>query len=120
MLATTELTLDSIGDFASRLPSPGTMDVTIEVVGDDVGDQIQVQKLPWHALIYDASSHVLEVSVGSRGRSVPVVFRHEIHNPTKVWVEEDDGSVEAISIEDAEGTQTIVKFYERPALEAGA
>jgi hypothetical protein len=120
MSVTTELPFGYIADFAARLPQSGSVDVTIEVLGEDIGDQIQVQRLPWHALTYDNSSGVLELSVGSRIRNVPVVFRHEIHHPQRLWVEEDGGSIKAISIEQAGGVQTIVRFHERQALEPGS
>jgi len=31
-----------------------------------------------HRVFHDSAANVLELSVGSRGRSLPVVFRHEI------------------------------------------
>lgn len=119
MSTTTELPLGSIDELSARLPAPGTADVTIEIVGEDIGDQIQVQRLPWHALIYDAPAGVLELSVGGRGRRVPVVFRHEIHDPQRLWVEEDGGLVRSIAIEQGDGVQTIVRLYARQALESG-
>lgn len=120
MSTTTEVPLAAIEELASRLPAPGTVDVTIEIVGEEIGDQIQVQRLPWHAIVYDANADVLELSVGARGRGVPVVFRHEIHNPLRLWIEEDGVAVTSISIEQAEGPQTIVRFFERLALEPGS
>lgn len=117
MSTTSEIDLDSIEALAARLPAPGTVDVTIEVMGEDIGDQVQVQRLPWHTLIYDDSSRVLELSIGARGESIPVRFRHEIHHPSRVWLEEEAGTVKAISIECENGPQTIVKFHERPALQ---
>ena len=119
MSTTRELPLGAIDELSKRLPAPGSADVTIEIIGEDIGDQIQVQRLPWHALIYDAAAGVLELSVGSRGRSVPVVFRHEIHDPRRVWVEEDAGLTRAISIEHGDGVQTIVRLYAPPALDTG-
>ena len=91
MSPTRQLPIESIAEFADRLPAAGTQDVTIEVINDDIGDQIQVRRLPWHALIYDQKEKVLELSVGARGSKVEVVFRHEIHNPASFWVEEDAG-----------------------------
>jgi len=38
----------------------------------------------------------------------------------KVWIEESGGSVKAISIEQADGVQTVVRFYQRQALEPGS
>lgn len=118
MSTTTEVAIASLDEVAKRLPAPGTVDVTIEVLGEDIGDQVEVQRLPWHTLIYDGSSNVVELSIGARGESVPVRFRHEIHNPSRVWLEEEAGSVRAISIECEDGPQTIVTFHERRALES--
>lgn len=100
---------------ASRLPDPETVDVTIEVVGEDVGDQIEAQRLPWNGLTYDADKDVVELSVGGR-EAVPVVLRHQVEDPSKVWVEEVDGIVRALSIQAADGPQTIVRFHDRKAL----
>ncbi|CAN5840896.1 hypothetical protein BH23ACT4_BH23ACT4_09510 [soil metagenome] len=118
MSTTTELPIESIEVLAARLPAPGTVDVSIEVVGEEIGDQIQVQRLPWHALIYDEAARILELSVGARGRDLPVVFRHEIHRPVEVWFKEDAGIITALSIEPEEGPRTLVRFHERPALES--
>ncbi|HXV71446.1 MAG TPA: DUF5335 family protein [Acidimicrobiia bacterium] len=118
MSTTKELPLGSIDALSARLPAPGTADVTIEIVGEEIGDQIQVQRLPWHALIYDPTARVLELSVGARGRSIPVVFRHEIHDPQRLWLEEDGGVIRAISVEQGDGVQTIVRLYARRALES--
>lgn len=120
MSTTTQVPIEAIGEFAVRLPQAGTVDVTIEVIGDEIGDQIEVERLPWHALIYDDKERVLELSVGARGDNREIVFRHEIHEPVAVWFEEDAGTVKSMSIEQADGTQTIVRFLEHRAIEAGA
>ncbi|MEE8375185.1 MAG: DUF5335 family protein [Acidimicrobiia bacterium] len=116
---TTEIPLERISDLQSRLPAANTADVTIEVLGKDLGDQVQAQRLPWHSLIYDLSNDILELSVGGRDHRVPVVLRHEIHHPSRVWTEEFDGSVRAISIESSDESQTIVRFHQRPKLSPG-
>jgi len=120
MPPTTQLPIGSIGEFADRLPEPGTKDVTIEVLNEEFGDQIQVERLPWHALIYDEEEKVLELSVGARGQKVEVVFRHEIHNPIKFWVEDEAGVVESINVEHEDGTKTIVQFFDHRALGTGS
>lgn len=120
MSVTTEVDSRALGDLAERLPAPGTVDVTIEVVGEDLGDQVEVQSLPWHALVYDEVGDVIELSVGGRGGRLPVVLRHQIHHPSSVWIEEEGGSVRAISIEQRGEPTTIVSFHERPALEPGS
>jgi hypothetical protein len=120
MSPTTQVPIESIGEFASRLPASGTKDVTIEVINDDIGDQIQVNRLPWHSLIYDQKEKVVELSVGARGRKVEVIFRHEIHNPIRFWVEDEAGVVKSMNIEHEDGTKTIVRFFEHQALETGS
>lgn len=116
---TTEVPLERIADLQRRLPPANTTDVTIEVLGKKLGDQVQAQRLPWHSLIYDRSNDILELSVGGRDHRVPVVLRHEIHHPSRVWMEEIEGSVRAISIESSDESQTIVRFHERDALGPG-
>jgi hypothetical protein len=120
MSTTTKLPIESIGELAARLPQAGTVDVTIEVIGDAIGDQIQVERLPWHALIYDDRTKVLELSVGARGKNRDIVFRHEIHEPVTVWFEEEAGTIRSMSIEQGDATQTIVQFLPHRAIEAGA
>jgi hypothetical protein len=116
---TTEVSLERISDLQGRLPAANTTDVTIEVLGKDLGDQVLAQRLPWHSLIYDPSNDILELSVGGRDPRVPVVLRHEIHHPSRVWTEEIEGSVRAISIESSDESQTIVRFHQRNALSPG-
>lgn len=120
MSPTTQLPIDSIGEFAERLPEPGTRQVTIEVINEGIGDQIAVERLPWHALIYDEEKKMLELSVGARGHKLDVVFRHEIRNPVRFWVEDEAGTVRSINIEHDDGTQTIVRFFEHQALGPGS
>lgn len=115
-----EIPLASLGQFGTRLPEPGTVDVTIEVLGEGIGDQTEAEKLPWHALIYDEGNRILELSVGRRDDGAPVALRHRIESPVRVWAEEREGSVQSVSIEQNDGTQTIVRFHARPSLDAGA
>lgn len=118
MAETIHVPLVAVDEFARRLPEPGSVDVTIEVMGMEVGDQVEAQRLPWHRLIHDRST--LEISVGGRDRSVPVVLRHEIKDPASLWAEEEAGLVRSFSIEDREGVQTVVRFHDRPALGSGS
>lgn len=116
-VTTTQVPLDALDQLSRRLPEPGSVDVTIEVLGLDIGDQVEVQRLPWHALVHDRST--IEISVGGRDHSAPVALRHEIRDPDSVWVEEERGTIAAISIDDLGGLKTIVRFHERRSLGAG-
>lgn len=118
MNRTFEVPPASFSSFGSRLPEEGTVDVTIEVVAESMGDQVEAERLPWHSLIYDESGQVLEISVGGRDHQ-PVVLRHEIHFPARIWAEEVDGVIHSISVEAEKGARTIVRFHQRPALGAG-
>lgn len=120
MAPTTQLPIESIGEFSERLPEPGLNHVTIEVINEEIGDQIVVERLPWHALIYNDATKVLVLSVGARGQKVDVVFRHEIHNPVRFWVQDEAGAVRSMNIEHDDGTQTIVRFFEHQALGTGS
>ena len=118
MTVTREIPLDALDRFSTRLPAVGAADVTIEVLDDDVGDQIQADRLPWHALWYDAATGIVEVSVGGRDTRIPVVLRHHIHDPESVWVEEAAEGVRTIAITGRDGARTLVRFHPRRALTA--
>jgi len=116
---TTEISLEAIEGLAGLLPQPNTVDVTIEVLDESIGDQIEVLRLPWHALIYDIRNDVIELSIGGRDRRIPVVLRHSIHRPTGVWLEQEDGRPTALLIEAADRARTIVRFHEHAGLGSG-
>jgi hypothetical protein len=58
--------------------------------------------------------------VGARGRKLEVIFRHEIHNPVRFWVEDEAGVIKSMNIEHEDGTKTIVQFFAHQALETGS
>lgn len=116
---TTKIPMEQIKDLADRLPSPNTVDVTIEVFDEVIGDQLEAVRLPWHAVVYDTRNEVIELSVGGRDRRIPVVLRHSIRKPTGVWLEQEDGRTIALLIEAEDSPRTIVTFHERAALGSG-
>lgn len=116
MINTREVPRESLTGLDRLLPQPNTVDVTMEIVGDDVGDQLEADRVPWHGLIYDPTNDVIEVSAGERDDAGRVSLRHEIHEPNKVWLEEVDGAVESLSIEPNVGPRTILRFHNRSAI----
>lgn len=66
--ATTMFSPPAMQGLADRLPDPESVDVTIEVLDESFGDQLEADRLPWHALVYDTRSDVIELSVGGRDR----------------------------------------------------
>ena len=116
---TNQIPLDQLDALADKLPAINTVDVTIEVLDEAIGDQLEAIRLPWHGIVYDRRSEIIELSVGGRDRRIPVVLRHLIHRPTGVWLEEEDGRTKALLVEAAASPRTIVTFHERAALGAG-
>lgn len=93
--------------------------VTIEVMSEQLGDQVDVERLPLQAIGYDPKDNVLEVSVGGRGVRSPVLLRHFISNPQAISVEESGPlSPRAILVTDASGARTLIRFFEPTALGA--
>ncbi|HEY5046247.1 MAG TPA: DUF5335 family protein [Solirubrobacteraceae bacterium] len=93
--------------------------VTIEVMSDELGDQVDVERLPLQAISYDANENMLEVSVGGRGPRYPVLLRHFISQPQTITLEESGRLVpDAILVTDASDTRTLIRLIEPPTLMA--
>ncbi|HEY3428114.1 MAG TPA: DUF5335 family protein, partial [Acidimicrobiia bacterium] len=70
---TNKIPMEQIEGLADKLPTPNTVDVTIEVFDEEIGDQLEAIRLPWHGIVYDSRSEIIELSVGGRDRRIPVV-----------------------------------------------
>lgn len=116
-MSTRQIPTEALAGLSDQLPRTHTIDVTMEVIGDEIGDQVEADHLPWHSLVYDSDNDVVEVSVGGHAEDHPVTLRHAIHNPTKVWVEEREGTIRSLSIEAATGPKTIIRFHPRATIE---
>ncbi len=105
--------------FDSIAPSIDGLLVTIEVMSEQLGDQVDVERLPLQAIGYDPKDNVLEVSVGGRSVRYPVVLRHFISSPQTISIEESGSlSPRAILVTDAGGARTLIRLFEPAALEA--
>jgi len=104
---------DSIG------PAIEGLLVTVEVMSDELGDQIDVERLPVQTIGYDHRDNVLEVAVGGRTPRYPVVFRHFIASPQTIQVE-DSGqpAPSAILVTDANGDRTLIRLFKPATIEA--
>jgi len=105
--------------FDSLTPSVEGMLVTIEVMSEELGDQVDVERLPLQSIGYDPKDNMLEVAVGGRGVGHPVLARHFISSPQTISIE-GSGSLTptAILVTDASGVRTLIRLFEPPALEA--
>jgi hypothetical protein len=99
-------------------PSLEGLLVTIEVMSEQLGDQIDVERLPLQTIGYDHKDKVLEIAVGGRGVRYPVLLRHFIYNPQTISIAESGSErPSAILITDAGGVRTLIRLFESPALE---
>ena len=103
--------------FDSIASSIEGMLVTVELMGEQLGDQTDIERLPVQAISYDPRDDVLEVAVGGRGTRYPVVLRHFISSPTAISVEELEGRPSAILVTDPDGVRTLIRLFEPEMLE---
>jgi Family of unknown function (DUF5335) len=83
--------------------------LSIEIIGSEFGDAEFIQNAPLLAIIYDPPTKgddlVIEV-----GRD-QVNYAHTVDSPTEVLTGQDsNGVMIALSISDATGTKTLIKF----------
>ena len=93
--------------------------VTIETPALDLGDQLEAERLPLAYLEYDRHDDAVSAAVGGRDGKYPVVLRHVIEHPSKVFVATtgSDGAL-ALEVIAADGLQTIITLHRRTALPA--
>lgn len=115
-MATLEIHHAKYTTLPALLPAPHTIDVTVEDIAADTGDQITADHLPFHAISYDENRHELDLTVKSRSRGEPQ-RSHRIVAPTGMWLEIRDGVVHSLAVE-SDGHRTIMTFHPRPALAA--
>jgi hypothetical protein len=87
--------------------------VTVEVVGRQVGDQVEVDALPLAYLEYDNKDDVVIVAVHDRDGD-DFVLRHIIEHPKNVRVHPASPEVaEALDVVAEDGTHTLVMLQGR-------
>jgi uncharacterized protein DUF5335 len=105
--------------FDSIAPSIEGLLVTIEVMSEALGDQLDVERLPLQAIGYDPKDNMVEIAVGGRGTRYPVLLRHFISSPQTISVEESGPlNPRAILVTDASGVRTLIRLFEPAAIEA--
>jgi hypothetical protein len=121
-MSITTATLDAgqwVEYFESIGPALDGSLVTIEVMDEQIGDQVEAERLPLQTIGYDPNDNVMEIAVGGRGLRYPVLLRHFISRPQTIAIEET-GTVapSAILVTDADGQRTLVRLFEPSTLEA--
>jgi hypothetical protein len=84
--------------------------VTIEVLDPALGDQLEVERLPFTYLAYDRKADTVVIAVGGTTSRFPVVLRHLIDKPAKIQF---DAAAQppAMLITDTHETSTLITFY---------
>jgi hypothetical protein len=112
-----ELNREELREFFDKLSQEFEgYDLTIEVVGQDLGDEVEAEELPLAYMSYDTKDDTFMVAVGGRDARFPVL-RHMIEHPTSVVAEPLDANTPwAIDVTARDDTHTIVTLHRRPAL----
>jgi hypothetical protein len=97
----------------------GTVEATVEVVGRDLGAQIEAERLLLTGITYDDRDDVLVIGLDAPGEPEEDLERMVDH-PRRIMVATSETPPEemTIDVEDAEGNQTIVRIERPPALPA--
>jgi hypothetical protein len=88
--------------------------VTLEVLGADIGAQEAVTRLPLVGIGAELQgpNSRMEIIVGGRPDAH---FTHMISMPKRVWLKQpEEPGHEAVEIESADGTITLVRFHHIP------
>ena len=88
--------------------------VTLEVLGSDIGDQEEADRLPLVGISADVKAHENRIEIIVGGRPDADVTRF-INTPKRVWVKESGilGD-EAIEVESEDGIKTLLNFHRIP------
>jgi hypothetical protein len=85
--------------------------VSLEVLGQEIGAQPEVRDLPLEGISAEPPKKGGSISIFIFvERSPDDHLTHTITNPARVRVEENDDRTDAMQIEAADGTMTIVTF----------
>jgi hypothetical protein len=97
----------------------GTMEATVEVVGRDIGDQIEAEHMVLTALTYDSKDDVFVIGLDAPGKPREDLERM-IEHPQRIFVATgaDTHTEMAIDIEDNQDHRTIVRLERAPELPA--
>lgn len=84
--------------------------VQLEVINEDIGDQMPIEKAPLSSLIYDFVNKGNDLTI-EIGRD-QVAYAHTIQAPSAVWEAQDEnGKVIALEIQAEDETQVVIRLF---------
>jgi hypothetical protein len=89
--------------------------VAVEVLDPELGDQVEVEKIPFAFSAYDPREDTVIISMGGTTEQYPVVLRHMINHPTSVDMTRS-GKETVVSVASAADGTSLVHFTPPPAL----
>jgi hypothetical protein len=88
--------------------------VNVEVIGSDLGDQVEATGLPLVGISADLKAGENRIEIITGGRPDAALNRI-IDSPKRVWLKQPQGVAdEAIEVESEDGTMTLVSFQHIP------
>lgn len=93
----------------------GTAEVTIEVAGADVGDQIAAERLVLEGITYDDKDDILVVGLDMPG-NVREDYEHIVNSPQQIYVATLDDGATAFDVKDDENRQHLISVRAVQAL----
>lgn len=93
-------------DFSRNLD---TLVATVEVVGREIGDQVEADQLVLTGISYDHKDDIVVIGLDAKG-GVTEELEHIVYNPQKIYLATGDGEPTVFDITDAEGQQTLLRL----------
>jgi hypothetical protein len=110
MEMTRELRREGWQAYFDELVTSQALQATLELVGPELGDQTEAERMPLDSISYDDQDDAITIGLGGWGHRYPVVLWHTIDRPRRVELYEHDGSPQAILIEGGDGVRTLVRL----------
>jgi Family of unknown function (DUF5335) len=98
-------------DLTKRLEDGLDLEVTIEVVGENVVGT-EVERLPLLNITWEDHHDHMAIGVGGKGARFPAALWHYVEAPRLIWVHEREGVPTAIAFESDDGTLTLLRVYQ--------
>ena len=81
---------------------------TVEVTGQEIGDQVEAQQQVFSGISADLKDHENRIAV-IVGPSVDEATSRTVDSPTEVWLKEGDGQAQpSLEIRSSDGTATLL------------
>ena len=94
----------------------GTVEATVEVAGQDIGDQIAAERLLLRGITYDDRDDIDVIALEALGEAG--TLEHMVEHPQRIFIATGEGAELTVDVEDADGHRTLVTLDRPPALPA--